>query len=94
VQLSEDSDKKVRRVNALQVLWGRLKEHPLARLGRGLITGVTDDDPGIATYSQATAFCACSGRPAIALLAVAIRNPGRKSGFSCNAIAAHDAASS
>jgi len=37
-------------------LWGRLREHPLARLGPGLITGVADDDPsGIATYSQAGA---------------------------------------
>ncbi len=37
-------------------LWGRLKEHPLARVGPGLITGVADDDPsGIATYSQAGA---------------------------------------
>src|SRR5690348_3895882 len=34
----------------------RLKQHPLARLGPGLITGVADDDPsGIATYSQAGA---------------------------------------
>ena len=34
----------------------RLKEHPLAQLGPGLITGVADDDPsGIATYSQAGA---------------------------------------
>ena len=34
----------------------RLKIHPLARLGPGLITGVADDDPsGIATYSQAGA---------------------------------------
>jgi Mn2+/Fe2+ NRAMP family transporter len=33
-----------------------LKEHPLARVGPGLITGVADDDPsGIATYSQAGA---------------------------------------
>jgi NRAMP (natural resistance-associated macrophage protein)-like metal ion transporter len=38
------------------VLWERLKEHPLARVGPGLITGVADDDPsGIATYSQAGA---------------------------------------
>lgn len=38
------------------MLWGRLKEHPLSRLGPGLITGVADDDPsGIATYSQAGA---------------------------------------
>ncbi|MBV8548760.1 MAG: divalent metal cation transporter [Alphaproteobacteria bacterium] len=37
-------------------VWERLKEHPLARLGPGLITGVADDDPsGIATYSQAGA---------------------------------------
>ncbi len=36
--------------------WERLKVHPLARLGPGLITGVADDDPsGIATYSQAGA---------------------------------------
>src|SRR5215469_9076156 len=36
--------------------WRRLKEHPLSRLGPGLITGVADDDPsGIATYSQAGA---------------------------------------
>ena len=34
----------------------RLKLHPLAKLGPGLITGVADDDPsGIATYSQAGA---------------------------------------
>lgn len=36
--------------------WDKLKEHPLSRLGPGLITGVADDDPsGIATYSQAGA---------------------------------------
>jgi NRAMP (natural resistance-associated macrophage protein)-like metal ion transporter len=41
---------------ALHLLWSRLKEHPLARVGPGLITGVADDDPsGIATYSQAGA---------------------------------------
>jgi len=56
VQLSEDSDKKPQRANAFQFLWSRLKEHPLSRLGPGLITGVADDDPsGIATYSQAGA---------------------------------------
>jgi Mn2+/Fe2+ NRAMP family transporter len=39
-----------------QVLLRRLREHPLSRLGPGLITGVADDDPsGIATYSQAGA---------------------------------------
>jgi Mn2+/Fe2+ NRAMP family transporter len=38
------------------VLLRRLKEHPLSRIGPGLITGVADDDPsGIATYSQAGA---------------------------------------
>ena len=43
-------------MTALESLWGRLREHPLARLGPGLITGVADDDPsGIATYSQAGA---------------------------------------
>lgn len=42
------------RVN--RAIWERLKEHPLARVGPGLITGVADDDPsGIATYSQAGA---------------------------------------
>jgi Mn2+/Fe2+ NRAMP family transporter len=36
--------------------WERLKRHPLARVGPGLITGAADDDPsGIATYSQAGA---------------------------------------
>src|ERR1700681_2225271 len=40
----------------LRILWTRLREHPLARVGPGLITGVADDDPsGIATYSQAGA---------------------------------------
>ena len=36
MQLSEDSDKKPQRANALQFLWSRLKEHPLSRLDRGL----------------------------------------------------------
>jgi Mn2+/Fe2+ NRAMP family transporter len=37
-------------------LWARIKAHPLARIGPGLITGVADDDPsGIGTYSQAGA---------------------------------------
>jgi len=36
--------------------WQRVKNHPLAKMGPGLITGVADDDPsGIATYSQAGA---------------------------------------
>jgi Mn2+/Fe2+ NRAMP family transporter len=39
-----------------ETFWQRLKEHPLSRIGPGLITGVADDDPsGIATYSQAGA---------------------------------------
>lgn len=34
----------------------RIREHPVARIGPGLITGVADDDPsGIGTYSQAGA---------------------------------------
>ncbi len=41
---------------SLALIWARVKEHPLARVGPGLITGVADDDPsGIATYSQAGA---------------------------------------
>src|SRR6202451_4586994 len=41
---------------SLALAWARLREHPLARVGPGLITGVADDDPsGIATYSQAGA---------------------------------------
>jgi Mn2+/Fe2+ NRAMP family transporter len=56
VQSPMDSKQKPPRSRALRVIWGRLKEHPLARLGPGLITGVADDDPsGIATYSQAGA---------------------------------------
>ncbi len=48
--------RKPRSVIALRTLWARLKEHPLSRVGPGLITGVADDDPsGIATYSQAGA---------------------------------------
>ena len=40
----------------LAAVWSRVKSHPLARLGPGLITGAADDDPsGIATYSQAGA---------------------------------------
>ena len=37
-------------------IWTRLKQHPLSRVGPGLVTGVADDDPsGIVTYSQAGA---------------------------------------
>jgi NRAMP (natural resistance-associated macrophage protein)-like metal ion transporter len=56
MQPSEDVVIGVRRPSAFKALWHRLKEHPLARVGPGLITGVADDDPsGIATYSQAGA---------------------------------------
>jgi Mn2+/Fe2+ NRAMP family transporter len=45
-----------RKTGALGGFWERLKVHPLAHVGPGLITGVADDDPsGIATYSQAGA---------------------------------------
>src|ERR1700688_2677041 len=53
--LDPGADGPQRRTRFL-TLWDRLKEHPLARVGPGLITGVADDDPsGIATYSQAGA---------------------------------------
>src|SRR5271155_687807 len=53
---SEDAAKGPVPPIALRTYWIRLKEHPLARVGPGLITGVADDDPsGIATYSQAGA---------------------------------------
>ncbi len=43
-------------MKAIAKVWERVRTHPLARLGPGLITGVADDDPsGIATYSQAGA---------------------------------------
>src|SRR5450755_3565082 len=52
MNLSLDSKSRIR----LGVLWKRLKDHPLAHVGPGLITGAADDDPsGIATYSQAGA---------------------------------------
>src|ERR1039457_252085 len=54
--LSKNGAKGPQRANSLRTLWDRLKEHPLSRVGPGLITGVADDDPsGIATYSQAGA---------------------------------------
>ncbi|SDX40138.1 NRAMP (natural resistance-associated macrophage protein) metal ion transporters [Collimonas sp. OK242] len=58
MKLTNDNDnfKVPIRGYGFRVLWERLKEHPLARIGPGLITGVADDDPsGIATYSQAGA---------------------------------------
>ena len=48
--------KKTPHARSLADLWRRVKKHPLARIGPGLITGAADDDPaGIATYSQAGA---------------------------------------
>src|SRR6202158_2806165 len=56
MQRSRDGVKGPQRTYALRLFWARLKEHPLSRVGPGLITGVADDDPsGIATYSQAGA---------------------------------------
>ncbi len=53
---SSSSGMKRKGSHKLQAVWNRLKEHPLSRIGPGLITGVADDDPsGIATYSQAGA---------------------------------------
>jgi len=41
---------------SFRAVWSRIKRHPLARVGPGLVTGVADDDPsGIVTYSQAGA---------------------------------------
>ena len=55
-QRSQDEINESKHVNVFQAFWGRLKKHPLSRIGPGLITGVADDDPsGIATYSQAGA---------------------------------------
>jgi Mn2+/Fe2+ NRAMP family transporter len=47
---------QARQNSALGRLWVKFKQHPLSRVGPGLITGVADDDPsGIGTYSQAGA---------------------------------------
>jgi NRAMP (natural resistance-associated macrophage protein)-like metal ion transporter len=56
MQHSQDDNNGSRLASTLRIFWIRLKEHPLARIGPGLITEVADDDPsGIATYSQAGA---------------------------------------
>ncbi|HZE54958.1 MAG TPA: divalent metal cation transporter [Bradyrhizobium sp.] len=56
MQPSNKGDNKSQRSSSLGALWSRVKKHPLARVGPGLITGAADDDPsGIATYSQAGA---------------------------------------
>jgi Mn2+/Fe2+ NRAMP family transporter len=53
---SSEDDGATTETATLSLFWARLKEHPLSRVGPGLITGVADDDPsGIATYSQAGA---------------------------------------
>jgi len=52
--MARDSSGKAK--GHIQTAIDGLREHPLAQLGPGLITGVADDDPsGIATYSQAGA---------------------------------------
>jgi Mn2+/Fe2+ NRAMP family transporter len=52
----DDRGEEGHRLKARRSLWSRLREHPLSRIGPGLITGAADDDPsGIATYSQAGA---------------------------------------
>jgi len=56
VRPSKEDDTKSRRAKSLPAFWRRVKKHPLAKVGPGLITGAADDDPsGIATYSQAGA---------------------------------------
>ncbi len=56
MQRSQDGVRRSWTGRTLRALWARLREHPLSRVGPGLITGVADDDPsGIATYSQAGA---------------------------------------
>lgn len=52
----QEGEIKPKTINPKATVWQRIKQHPLARVGPGLITGVADDDPsGIATYSQAGA---------------------------------------
>jgi Mn2+/Fe2+ NRAMP family transporter len=56
MDISRDGVDRPRHKSTFRTFWTRLKKHPLARIGPGLITGVADDDPsGIATYSQAGA---------------------------------------
>ncbi len=56
MQATPGGDEGLGPTSPAPTLWRRIKEHPLSRLGPGLITGVADDDPGgIATYSQAGA---------------------------------------
>lgn len=54
--MTSDGRDESRRESSPLRLVARLLEHPLSRIGPGLITGVADDDPsGIVTYSQAGA---------------------------------------
>src|ERR1035438_3857164 len=56
MQGTSDGENAPPRASLFRFAWDRIKEHPLSRVGPGLITGVADDDPsGIATYSQAGA---------------------------------------
>src|ERR1700682_1919149 len=56
MDISRDGVDRPWHKSTFRIFWTRLKKHPLARIGPGLITGVADDDPsGIATYSQAGA---------------------------------------
>src|ERR1700686_1974791 len=56
MDISRDGFDRPRQKSTFRTFWTRLKKHPLARIGPGLITGVADDDPsGIGTYSQAGA---------------------------------------
>src|SRR5579872_5555478 len=56
MQLLRNGADRLESAGLWRTLWARVKEHPLSRVGPGLITGAADDDPsGIATYSQAGA---------------------------------------
>ena len=52
------------------------RERSSARQGPTRSLRVETRSAGLSCRSRAIALCACSGRPAIALLATAIRNPG------------------
>ncbi len=54
--MTSEHQKQSKKSKLFSTYWARIKKHPLAHVGPGLITGVADDDPsGIATYSQAGA---------------------------------------
>src|ERR1700730_7224557 len=56
MDISRDGFDRPPQKSTFRTFWTRLKKHPLARIGPGIITGVADDDPsGIGTYSQAGA---------------------------------------